>query len=116
MKKIQNVVLALMLLLTVITSVFSPVWCFESDGEVSLEWTASCVPDRDCFDCFDLQASALDHAVNQTVFVALAVPVLPVQKLETLHFQPLSNGISPQDFNLLIQPQFLGKDSVVLLI
>ena len=84
MKKIQNVVLALMLLLTVITSVFSPVWCFESDGEVSLEWTASCVPDRDCFDCFDLQASALDHAVIQTVFVALAVPVLPVQKLETL--------------------------------
>lgn len=115
MKKFKNALLVLMLLLSIATSVFSPIWCFESNGQVSLEWSANCVPDKDCSDCFDLQASALDNAVVQAVFLAVA-PISPIQKLGVIYLQPLENNTKPNESDHLLHTQFLGKDSVVLLI
>ncbi len=115
MKKFKSFVLVLMLLLSVVTSVFSPVWCFESNGQVSLEWSANCVPDKDCSDCFDLQASALENAVVQTIFLAVA-PISPIQKLGVVYLQPLDNSTKSSESDHLLHTQFLGKDSVVLLI
>jgi hypothetical protein len=116
MKKFFSLVVLTLVLLNLSSSVLNPVWCFESDGKVSLEWLANCVPDKDCNDCFDVQASATDQSIAQNLFLSANIPSLPVQKLWNVPAPQLKIS---ESINIHAQPilaDFFVLDSVILLI
>jgi len=116
MKKLFSLVVFVLVLLSLSSSILNPIWCFESNGKVSLEWLANCLPDKDCHDCFDVQASATDQSIAQNLFLSANMPNLPVQKLWNVSAPQLKIS---EFINIHTQPilaDFFVLDSVILLI